>query len=362
MHRSKTVVRRGFTLVELLVVIAIIAILAALLLPAVQKARESARRTQCRNNLHQLGVALHNYHDTHKCFPPGWIWPRRATDGVDFDDDDHGCWAWGAMILPQMDEMPVYGDLRVNDAPPSSLIAGDLNSPVWESLRIQLDGFRCPSDARSKSAYATLENFEFDEAAWGRGGEMGQSVSNYLGVNSHGHIHRMAQDGKSEYDDDESTGLFTANFIHRIRDIRDGTSMTLIVGERASWRPHPSGSGNFINNAGAIYAIKNGDRQESGNPRAGPSMVIGTGRVPLNYSDENNPGHPLMAAQQAFSSMHVGGAFFLVGDGSVRFIADSIEHNFDAPYVDPMRGTNSQVDSLYEKLLAINDGKIIGEF
>ena len=362
MRRPKTVARRGFTLIELLVVIAIIAILAALLLPAVQNAREAARRTQCRNNLHQLGVALHNYHDTHLCFPPGWIWPRRATDGVDFDDDDHGCWAWGAMILPFMDEIPIYSDLRVNDAPPSSLIAGDSSSPVWESLRMQLDGFRCPSDARRKNAYATLDNFEFDEAVWGRNTNMGQAVSNYLGVNSHGHIHRMAQDGKSEYDDDESTGVFTANFIHRIRDLRDGTSLTFMVGERASWRRHPSGSGNFINNAGVIYAIKDGDDQDRNNADAGPSMVVGTGRVPLNYSDNSDPAHPLVAAQQAFSSMHAGGAFFLLGDGSVRFISQDIDHNHDAPFVDPNRGTNSQVDSLYEKLLAINDGKIILDF
>jgi len=91
--------RRGFTLIELLVVIAIIAVLIALLLPAVQQAREAARRTQCRNNLHQIGLALHNYHDTHNCFPPGNLGPNFST-GAGVGGHEH---TWMTLILPFMD-------------------------------------------------------------------------------------------------------------------------------------------------------------------------------------------------------------------------------------------------------------------
>src|SRR6187401_2658539 len=90
-------IRRGFTLIELLVVIAIIAILIALLLPAVQQAREAARRSQCKNNLKQIGIALHNYHDTFNALPPGWVQTNR--------------WGWGTMVLPGLDQAPLYNSL-----------------------------------------------------------------------------------------------------------------------------------------------------------------------------------------------------------------------------------------------------------
>ena len=99
--------RSAFTLIELLVVIAIIAIQIALLLPAVQQAREAARRTQCRNNLHQLGLALHNYHDTHNCFPFGFIPASVGYNGLVGSGT-----TWGAMCLPFLDEFAVYNSLN----------------------------------------------------------------------------------------------------------------------------------------------------------------------------------------------------------------------------------------------------------
>ena len=100
---------RGFTLIELLVVIAIIAILIALLLPAVQQAREAARRTQCKNNLHQIGIAIHNYHDTFRIFPPGHV------TSVHYDVTDNTMWGWAVMILPYIDQSPMYNLLTPGD-------------------------------------------------------------------------------------------------------------------------------------------------------------------------------------------------------------------------------------------------------
>ena len=110
---------RGFTLIELLVVIAIIAVLVALLLPAVQQAREAARRTQCRNNLKQLGLALHNYHDTNQMFPMGLsdtVWGNTETIGDG--------WAWGVAILPYLDRATLFNMMR------------RLLSPFWQYLQL----------------------------------------------------------------------------------------------------------------------------------------------------------------------------------------------------------------------------------
>src|SRR6188472_548040 len=101
--------RRGFTLIELLVVIAIIAILIALLLPAVQQAREAARRSQCKNNLKQLGLALHNYHDTSNTLPPGWIAVPTMSGNTNASAP---CWGWGTMILPGLDQAPLYSSMQ----------------------------------------------------------------------------------------------------------------------------------------------------------------------------------------------------------------------------------------------------------
>ena len=145
----------GFTLIELLVVIAIIAILIALLLPAVQQAREAARRTQCKNNLKQVGLALHNYHDVHKMFPMG------AFSAI---DDDNGCdddgYGWGVMLLPYIDQAPLYQKLPMTATAANGFTSVDdprganwcvfknyfeSNGTIIPGGDTILPAFRCPS-------------------------------------------------------------------------------------------------------------------------------------------------------------------------------------------------------------------------
>src|SRR5437879_3863735 len=123
--------RRGFTLIELLVVIAVIAVLTALLLPAVQQAREAARRAQCRNNLKQLGIAFHNYHGCFNVFPPGYV------SGATYPATTNG-WSWCAQLLPQLDQTPLYNSLNF-----SAPIESPANLP---GAATSLSFLLCPSD------------------------------------------------------------------------------------------------------------------------------------------------------------------------------------------------------------------------
>ena len=137
---------RGFTLIELLVVIAIIAILIALLLPAVQQAREAARRTQCKNNMKQIGLAMHNYHDVHLCFPPGYITTtpcESATVWPACNAGELGLYSWGTFVLPYIDQSNLYNQLTPGTVP----LQVNLTIPaVLQSLRQPLSMFLCPSD------------------------------------------------------------------------------------------------------------------------------------------------------------------------------------------------------------------------
>ena len=140
MHRY-----RAFTLIELLVVIAIIAVLIALLLPAVQSAREAARRIQCSNNLKQIGIALHNYHDAIGAFPPGYL---SLMDPVTFDNDGPG-WGWASFSLNQMEQLPVYNSIN--------FVLG-IEFPANQTARLTVLGsFLCPSDAWRQDTFTVVD-------------------------------------------------------------------------------------------------------------------------------------------------------------------------------------------------------------
>ncbi len=261
----------GFTLVELLVVIAIIGILVALLLPAVQYARESARAASCWNNQKQLGVALHLFNDTHRHLPSGW---------TGSDPDGPPGWGWCSEILPQLEQNELWGSIR-RDLP----IDDPLNQQVRETpLPILL----CPSDGvKSTFMIYTGLNTEFGNMDIGTP-LFDVSRSNYVGVF-----------GTEEIEDAPDAGDGTFYFQSRLglADLHDGLSNTLIVGERHSRMGGSTWTG-VINNANNAKA-----------------RIVGIGLQTPNHKDLHFDG---------FTSKHPVGVHFLLGDGSVKRLNDII--------------------------------------
>lgn len=315
--------RLAFTLIELLVVIAIIAILIALLLPAVQQAREAARRTQCKNNLKQIGLALHNYADAFRTFPSGWVYagtPNRE------------CWAWGSLILPYLDQAPLHNQLGVTKGSPYD----NLNQPApnWQpivtGLETPLAAFQCPSDSPP-----TPGRIHPDRHFGGGQGfvlhNFVPALSNYIGSNGHG-------PGRTGFE--ENSGLFYGSSAIQFRDITDGTSNTFAVGERDA----------RLCRAGALL-LRNGN----GGGSRGVFLVVAQARVKLNESVlpwDNDP----EGCGQGWSSLHVGGAHFLFCDGSVKFISQNIQFNHTKTGWD---GNNDPLNGLYQRMISRADGLVV---
>lgn len=266
--------RRAFTLVELLVVIAIIGVLVALLLPAVQAAREASRMASCKNNLKQIGLALHNYHDVQRRLPPGW-------STVAGPEDPNG-WGWAAAILAEMEQRPLQGTIRY-DLP----IDHPANQQVRQSV---VASYLCPTDTIDSSFM--IHGGADDEFA--NQDQIGTPLftvakSNYAGVF-----------GLSEIEDAPGAGEGT--FFHNSRltfaSITDGLSNTFVVGERSS----KLGGSVWT---GVIPGANNGK-----------GRIVG--------SADHTPNHPQHHFDD-FSSYHVQGAHFLVGDGSVQRINNEID-------------------------------------
>lgn len=320
--------KKGFTLIELLVVIAIIAILVALLLPAVQQAREAARRSTCKNNLKQIGLALHNYHETHRVLPPLFVIPTdpRATNpasnytnalnstGADGNGADPA-WAWGAFLLPFVDQATLYNKGEIG--------SGSLILDHRDVYRTPLSVYMCPSDY----ARNPLDN----DTNWNRltNSDYWAAKSNYVAANDH----EVPTRGGT------ATGAFFENSNTAIRHIIDGTSNTIAIGERMY---HPDDTGvSCAAWAGMISTT-------SGSPHGGfEREIAGTGEVTINQV-----AGATWNFASAFNSNHEGGAHFLLFDGSVRFISENINHSVGG----------STPNSLFEYLIAISDKNTIGEF
>ncbi len=298
--RSRRSANRGFTLIELLVVIAIIAILIALLLPAVQQAREAARRSTCKNKLKQLGLALHNYHDTFRTFPPAYIetTPRRATGGGTCAAGGTRSAPWTILILPYIEQSTLYNQFDFNAA--FRNLQNGTGSTVNEPLQERANAnFECPSDPNSRAELAN---------------------NNYLGVQGGGDYAAMAAAGQACRAYNIRTfyfnGIFYSDSSTRMRDITDGTSNVFMVGESRYQTLHAS-SGSAATYWMTWATTAWGDA---------PAQVGGT-YLPINGSSfiPHKDNYKLEDATMYFGSRHVGGTHFLMGDGSVHFISENID-------------------------------------
>jgi len=322
-HRSwSTAGRSAFTLIELLVVIAIIAILIALLLPAVQQAREAARRTQCRNNLKQLGLALHNYESAYGRLPPsrmslGFCQNATATNVPDpLTQNGHGL----SLLLPFIDQAPLYNQLRFGSAFGNLVQTG--GNPVSQPdatgsghaalSRTKLTAFLCPSDgAPTHETAAALYSPDL-----GVDGTLGYCKTSYdlvapaLSLNRFNYHRTLAAD--SRY-------LFGENSYCRFAEATDGLSNTLLMAEQTLLTFNGRTSAWLFAGWVSVGVDPVGTFNTTF-PRTGINVWNYNNNVsPLN----KNPGR--RASWYNCASTHTGGAHVLLGDGTVRFLSENID-------------------------------------
>jgi prepilin-type N-terminal cleavage/methylation domain-containing protein len=334
--------RRGFTLIELLVVIAIIAILIALLLPAVQQAREAARRTQCKNNLKQIGLGLHNYHDIYDTLPPGALASSVGGWGA----------SWYMRILPQIDQAPLYSQITFSGAhhgwtASAAGGAGPEGTANGAALaRADISWAICPSSPLEKKRDT---------------GSVRTTITQYHGISGattgNGYTVAAANQALSSGGIITGTGSLVVGRSIGFKDMTDGTTNVMVVGEASNfvWTAAPAAGGSKtvpVNGAHGIMmgaanlttveASPGGSFERVFNcttvrysPNA-PAVPSDTASWP-GTGDNYGPNNPL-------SSAHTGGVQVLLGDGSARFISDNI-------------------DMLTLRRLAVrNDGQVLGEF
>lgn len=339
--------RRGFTLIELLVVIAIIAILIALLLPAVQQAREAARRSQCKNNLKQLGLACHNYHDTFNQFPMNWYnGDHLNQDGGDPSNPRYatGSWSWVVMAFPYMDQAPLYNQI-------STYFAVATGSPpnIGMGYTTSIGGAQAPRDLAKKaipsltcpsSEHTTVRRnqiIEPDGGGWNAPYFAEAGGLDYIG--NLGHIWGGWKDCDVVPDFPSADGRFVRGstgtpwiserwnndvpningvFYYRgstgIRQIVDGTSNTVLLFESQNWR-------------GGNQAIFRYDHLDTAN-WASALAAVAPMRNPINLRNpawQNGEGD--IRCGSGPSSLHVGGVQVTLCDGSVRFLSENIDHS-----------------------------------
>jgi prepilin-type N-terminal cleavage/methylation domain-containing protein len=353
--------RTGFTLVELLVVIAIIAVLIGLLLPAVQKVREAAARTQCQNNLHQITLACHDYHDSFQSLPVGCYIPY-AQDGFHDTQDITKPFGpnWAVYLLPYLEQGNLYNTVDVKTYPgtllPQNLLNYGTYNTSWRGLRgATIKTYLCPSDPWNKSPYVDASGVDCPpEVGWARGNYAGTAGFTDSDHTTNG---REAT-GNNPFNGNSSDGIVPGNPANppiakgpifffsttgtngtRITDIKDGTSNTIMINEvRAGMDPldsrgvwamgHP---GSSLTEAGRNYnptpnnTLDSPDGQTFGDELQNcyKFWYYGLGAQQGMGCFPNTPGDQANSA--IARSLHVGGVQAGFGDGSVRFIKNSVD-------------------------------------
>lgn len=268
--------RRAFTMIELLVVLAIVGVILAILLPAAQGARDAARRVQCKNNLKQLGLALHNYHDAYKSLPSGYVFGAEGEGGPGF--------GWVAVLLPYLDQKPLSEQI-------------EWTSPVWSEANATwrttiISTLVCPADPPSGHGLLQLGQDEF-------------ATTNYVAS--------FGPDGL-ESRPAVCRGVFGRNTKTRFAFIEDGLSHTFFVGER--------NNGPFVRKHASAPAFHYATTW----PGVVPNWPDAPGENPhlVLFQARHVPHSPKSDVQDA-SSPHPGGTHFLLGDGSVHFLSHSTD-------------------------------------
>jgi prepilin-type N-terminal cleavage/methylation domain-containing protein/prepilin-type processing-associated H-X9-DG protein len=318
---------RGFTLIELLVVIAIVGVLIGLLLPAVQKVRESAQRTQCTNNLKQIGLALHGYHDANEWFPPGYVDGNTDPDSTPDNDVGPG-WGWAALILPYLEQNNVYTQINFS-------VGVGLGSNRVISQQ-PLTVFQCPADSFQQAFPVYDSNFTNPIATVAHGNYVGcngwEECFNGAGGNPQG---GSGTDGLAGSFGQRGAGLFYRNSRNKIASVTDGLSSTIFVGERSSNHSPTTWTGAVTGGRCPAWMAT----QPFTTPYTPPELAaIGPNGSAYDNADfdealvlaHGNATHLPSADSpffdpDVFYSMHTGpGANFLFGDGSVHFLTSSI--------------------------------------
>jgi hypothetical protein len=287
----------------------------------VQQAREAARRTECKNHLKQIGLALHNYNDVHRRFPPGWVEQRVSRSN----------WCWGAGVLPYIDQAPLSNALSIGS--PEYLAQSLLNPQKIALMQTGVPVFRCPSDTALEvnTGHALTDaNLVVVPVA----------TANFVAI--HDGDFWEAVTGNA------FQGTFRHNRSVSFRDITDGASNTALVGER-NWRISDS-AGTTFNCDSAVFI---GVRGTGSTMMERVAMAVG--RFGINQPGlDPSTANPSARCARSFSSNHAGGAQFLLGDGSVRFISENIQ-------IDP-NPSDANEDFVFQNLLNRNDGRLLAEF